>query len=112
MAVFQDVEVIRKIFVDLWTHLIEKTEFGPKMREADLSVLYVTKDPEVYMYVDGHGVLFGEEAKAKDAVLTMAMSGDTVHKFWLKKLNLLPLLKPGYELYEEACRKYNIPTDV
>jgi putative sterol carrier protein len=133
MAVFNDVEVIRKLFVDLWAHLIEKTEFGPQMREANLSVLFVTKDPDVHMYVDGHGVLFGEEARVKDAVITMSMSGDTVHKFWLKKLNLpkalalrqikakgpvpkmlklLPLLKPGYPLYEEGCRKYNIPMDV
>jgi len=133
MAVFNDVELIRKVFVDLWHHLIEKTDFGPQMREAGLSVLYITKDPDVYMYVDGNGVVFGEEARTKDAVITMSMSGDTVHKFWLKKLNvtkalalrqikakgpvpkmlkLLPLLKPGHALYEEACKKYNIPTDV
>lgn len=133
MAVFQDVEIVRKLFVDLWTYLIDKTDFGPQMREAGLSVLYVTKDPEVYMYVDGHGVLFGEEARAKEVVLTMAMSGDTVHKFWLKELNvpkalalrqikakgpvpkmlkLLPLLKPGHALYREYCAKYDIPTDV
>ncbi len=133
MAIFRDPAVANELFGELWSTLIEKTEFGPKMREANLSVLFLINDPDMVTYVDGHGVVFGDEAKKKTATITMSMSGDTVHRFWLKKLNmpkalalrqikakgpvpkvlkLMPLLKPGYGMYEQYCKKYNLPTDV
>jgi len=61
----------------------------------------------------------------------MAMSGDNVHKFWLRKLNItkamvllqiqakepipkvlqiLPLLKPDQEIDTEYCERYELPT--
>jgi len=82
------------------------------------------------MYVDENGPLFGAEAQKKTPLVTMKMSGDSVHKFWLNQLNIpkalalrqviakgpvnkvlqvLPLLKPGKEMYPEYCKKYNLP---
>ncbi len=130
MAIFKDTNVVQELFGELWTKMIKETEFGPKLKESELSILFMTEDPEVVMYVDIDGPLFGEEAKAKTPVVTMKMSGDTVHKFWLKQVNvpkalalrqikakgpvgkilqILPLLKPGFALYPEYCKKYNLP---
>lgn len=133
MAIFSDVKLVKELFGELWTELIDKTEFGPSIRENNLSVLFAVKDPDVFMYVDANGVKWDDEAKNMGAVVTMSMSGDTVHKFWLKKLNipvalatrqvkakgpipkvlkLMPLLKPGYARYEGYCKKYNLPTEI
>ena len=130
MAIFKDMKVVEELFGELWNKMIKETEFGPKLKESDLSILFITEDPEVIMYVDVNGPLFGEEAKAKTPVVTMKMSGDTVHKFWLKQVNvpmalalrqikakgpvgkilqILPLLKPGFGIYPDYCKKYNLP---
>ncbi len=132
MAIF-DKEMAKELFGDLWTKMIKETEFGKKLKESGITILFVVKDPDVTMYVDENGPLFDDEAKAKIPVVTMQMNGDTVHKYWLKKLNIpkalamrqikakgpvnkvlqiLPLLKPGQELYPEYCKKYGLPMDV
>jgi hypothetical protein len=130
MAIFKDTNVMQELFGELWTKMIKETEFGPKLKESELSILFMTEDPEMVMYIDINGPLFGEEAKAKTPVVIMKMSGDTVHKFWLKQINvpkalalrqikakgpvgkilqILPLLKPGFALYPDYCKKYNLP---
>jgi putative sterol carrier protein len=130
MAIFKDTKMVQDLFGELWTKMINETEFGKKLKESELSILFMTEDPEVVMYIDINGPLFGEEAKAKTPVVIMKMSGDTVHKFWLKQINvpkalalrqikakgpvgkilqILPLLKPGFALYPEYCKKYNLP---
>jgi hypothetical protein len=132
MAIFKDTNVVQELFGELWTKMINETEFGPKLKESELSILFMTEEPEVVMYVDINGPLFGEEAKAKTPVVTMKMSGDTVHKFWLKQINvpkalalrqikakgpvgkilqILPLLKPGFAIYPDYCKKYNLPVN-
>ena len=130
MSIFKDTNMVQELFGELWTKMINETEFGKKLKESELSILFMTEDPEVVMYVDVNGPLFGEEAKPKTPVVIMKMSGDTVHKFWLKQINvpkalalrqikakgpvgkilqILPLLKPGFALYPEYCKKYNLP---
>ena len=132
MAVFKDKAVMEELFGELWTKMINETEFGPKLKEAGITIFFVVDDPEVVMFVDENGPIFGEEAKAKVPVVTMKMSGDTVHKYWLKQVNIpkalalrqikakgpvtkvlqiLPLLKPGQQLYPDYCEKYNLPTE-
>jgi len=131
MAVF-DKKTGEELFKDLWTKMIKDAGLGEKLKENNISILFEINDPDLYMFIDENGPLFGEEAKSKNPVVIMKMSGDSVHKFWLKKLNIpkalavrqikakgpvnkvlqiLPLLKPGYEFYPEYCAKYNLPTD-
>ncbi|KQC09517.1 MAG: hypothetical protein APR62_14115 [Smithella sp. SDB] len=133
MAIFKDVPMVKEIFGDLWGKMIKDTEFGPKIKEGNISVLFIINDPNIVMYVDANGPIFDAEAEAKTALVTLKMDGDTVHKFWLRKVNvpkalalrqirakgpvgtilqLLPLLKPGQEIYPEYCKKYNLPMDV
>ena len=133
MSVFKDKEMAKELFGDLWNKMIKETEFGPKLKQSGITILFVVDDPDIAMYVDDNGVLFDDEAKAKVPVVTMKMNGDMVHKYWLKKVNIpkalamrqikakgpvnkvlqiLPLLKPGQELYPEYCKKFDLPTDV
>jgi len=123
-------QVATELFGELWMRMINETEFGPKLKESNMTILFVVDDPDVTMFVDGNGPVFDEEAKAKVPTVTMKMDGDTVHKYWLKKifipkalatrqirakgpvgkvLQLLPLLKPGQALYPEYCKKFNLP---
>jgi putative sterol carrier protein len=130
MAVFKDKTVMEELFGELWTKMINETDFGKKLKEDDFSIFFVIDDPELVMFVDANGPLFGEAAQAKTPVVSMKMSGDTVHKFWLKQINvpkalalrqikakgpvgkvlqLLPMFKPGFGLYPEYSKKYNLP---
>lgn len=130
MTVFQNKEITEELFKDLWTKMINETVFGAELNKSGITIYFEVNDPDIVMYVDGNGPLFGDQARAKVPVVTMQMSGDTVHKFWLKQVNIpkalalrhikakgpvskvlqvLPLLKPGQAIYPEYCRKYNLP---
>lgn len=132
MPVFKNRDVAVELFSDLWGKMVNDTVFGSKLKEGDLSVLFVCSDPDVTMYVDSEGPLFDDEAKGKTPTVTMKMSSDTAHLYWLKKLNvpkalalrqikakgpvgkilqLMPLLRPGQAMYPDYCRKYGIPTE-
>ena len=116
MSVFKDRAMIEEMFGEIWTKMVNETEFGPKLKENGISIFFVISDPDVVMFVDDSGPIFGDEAKAKVPVVTMKMSAENVHKFWLSKLNIpkalalrhikakgpvgkvlqiIPLLKPG-----------------
>ena len=91
----------------------------------------IITEPNGYLWVSHDEVIIGDEAN-KPGVITMELSGDTVHKFWLKQIKLpvalatrkikskgpipkvlkmLPYLKPVYEKYPEFCGKHGIPVE-
>jgi putative sterol carrier protein len=132
MPVFKSKQVSEALFGDLWTKMIKETEFGSKLKEEDMSILFVVHEPEFTMHVDENGPRFGEAAQAKTATVTMAMSGDTVHKYWMEQLNItkalasrqikakgpvdkvlqiLPLMELGQKLYPDCCKKFGIQTE-
>ena len=130
MPVFNDKQTVIEMFGEIWSKMIKETEFGPKLKENRISLYFIVNDPDVEMYVDEDGPVFGDDARQKTPVVTMKMAGDNVHKFWLNELNIpkalalrkikakgpvgkvlqvIPLLKPGKSIYPEYCKKYNIP---
>ncbi len=133
VPIFENPDVMKRLFGELWTKMINETEFGSKLKENGITILFRIKDPEVLMFVDENGPLFGEEAEAKVPVVTMIMDGNTVHGFWLRQVNIpkalalrqikakgpvgkvlqiLPLVKPGYQMYPTLCRQHDIPLNV
>lgn len=129
MAIFTK-QVAEDLFGELWKKVIDEFGFGQKLKDSGITLFFKVTDPDISMYVDENGPLFGAEAETKTPVITMKMKGDIVHKYWLKDLNvpmalalrqvvakgpvnkilqLLPLMKPAMELYPEYCRKYNLP---
>ena len=132
MAVFKNRETMEMIYGEIWNQLIRETEIGLKMKEAGINILFRFIDPDMVMYIDENGALFGEAAESQRAVITESMSGDTAHRFWLNKidmttalashqikakgsatkmLQLLPLLSIVHEAYPAYCRKYNLPME-
>ncbi len=131
MPAFKDTPQMYEMLSDLWTYVIKETDFGPKLKEYDITYKFVIKDPNGYLFVAHDQVLTGDEAN-QDAVITMELSGDTIHSFWLGKIKLpvalatrkikskgpipkvlkiLPFLKPVYELYPQYCEKYGLAVD-
>lgn len=118
-----------KLFSDLWTKMLEG-EFGPALKENDITIKFEVKDPDFVMFVDHDACCFDDDAETKTAVVMMKMSLDTAHKFWLKDLTvpkaltlrqikakgpigkvlqLLPLLSLGQAMYPDYCKKFDVP---
>jgi putative sterol carrier protein len=133
LPVFKDKGLVEEMFGEIWNKMVHETEFGPKLKENGISIFFVVSDPDVAMYVDENGPVFGEEAKSRMPVVTMKMSADNVHKFWLNRLNIpkalalrqikakgpvgkvlqvIPLIKPAKVMYSDYCEKYNLPMNV
>lgn len=132
MAVFKNRDTMERIYTELWNQLVRETDIGQKMMKAGINILFKFTDPEMVMYIDENGALFGEAAEAQRPVITEILSGDTAHKFWLNKidmtralasrqikakgsppkmLQLLPLLSLVQEVYPAYCRKYKLPME-
>lgn len=130
MTVFKDTAQMYEMLEDLWKHIISETEFGSKLKDYDITFKFVLSEPNGYLWVSHDQVITGDQAN-RDAVITMELSGDTTHKFWLKRISLpvalatrkikskgpipkvlkiLPFLKPVYEQYPQYCGKYGIST--
>ena len=129
MSVFKDTEQMYDVLGDLWNYVIKETEVGSKLKEYEVTYKFVIDDPSGYLFVAHDQVITGSVAN-RDAVITMELSGETIHKFWLKKivlpaalatrkiksrgpipkvLKMLPYLKSVYELYPRYCEKYGVP---
>lgn len=128
MAVFKDSDQMLGMLQDLWTHVVKETGFGQKLKDYEITYKFVITDPPGFLFVSHDEVLTGNAAN-RDGVITMELSGDTVHDFWLKRIKLpvalatrkikskgpipkvlkiLPFLKPVYEKYPEFCQKHGI----
>lgn len=132
MAVFKDGDHLQQFLGDLWSYIIKDTDLGGKLKEYGITYKFIMNNPTAYLYVDHEQVVVGDEARKLEGVITMELSGDTVHAFWLKKIKLpvalatrkikskgpipkvlriLPALKPVYEAYPQYCEKYGLPLD-
>ncbi len=130
MPVFKDTQQMYEVLGALWSYMVKETEIGSKLKEYEISYKFVLTDPKGYLWVGHDKVLTGDEAN-QPAVITMELSGDTTHKFWLKQISLpvalatrkikskgpipkvlkmLPFLKPVYEKYPDFCRQFGLPT--
>lgn len=127
MPVFKDTDQLYKIMDPLWNTLANDPEVQPKFSALGLSVKFVISDPQGYVHLGPPNVVTLDQDLPAD--ITMIMSGDTVHAFWLRKINLvaalamgkikaqgpvsqmfamLPLLKPAYELYPRLAKEQGL----
>lgn len=131
MESYKDKQHMYDILSDVWNHALNETELGDKLSEYEVTYKFDIKDPDGYLYISPEGVITGNDAN-KDAVITMELSAETVHQFWLNKINLpvalatrkikskgpipkvlkmLPYLKSVYEIYPEFCKKHGLAVD-
>ena len=128
MAVFQSTDKMYDVLGNLFKMLMGNPDFGPRFRESDLVIYFKISDPDGEIWVNRDGQVIYGSADLKPTV-SMTLSGDTCHRFWLKEismpvalakglikvkgpmpkvLKLLPLLKPAYKAYPEHARKHGI----
>jgi len=129
MAVFKNTDMMYEVLGGLFDKLLKDQQFSSQFKAANVTVKFVINDPEGVINVKTDEVVCGEIPDFKPDV-TMSLSGDTCHSFWLKKVNLpmalakrtikakgpvnkvlkvLPLLKPAYELYPGICDARGLP---
>ena len=102
---------------------------APKYKESGIAIRYVINDPSGEIWLTKEGEVVCGVPDGLDATITMTLSGDSCHKFWLKQLSLpvalakglikakgpmpkvlklLPMLKPAYEAYPDIARSYGL----
>ena len=125
MAVFKDSEYMYDVLGTLFRKLMDDPVVGPKFEKSDIVIRFVISEPdgEIWLLQDRSVVCGTSDEKA---IVTMTLSGDSCHQFWLKQLSmpvglakgkikakgpmpkvlkLLPLLKPAYEAYPAIARE-------
>ena len=129
MAVFKTTDSMYEVLGGLFTKLLANEDFASSFRAAGVTIKFVINDPEGTINVTSDQVICGPKPDFKPDVV-MTLSGDTCHKFWLKKVSLpialakrqikakgpvnkvlkvLPLLKPAYEMYPSICDEKGLP---
>lgn len=128
MPVFESTDKMYNVLGGLFEMLLGNPEFGPKFTNAEISIYFKINEPEGEIWITKEGEVICGPADIKPTI-SMTLSGDTCHKFWLKEvsmpialakglikvkgpmpkvLKLLPLLKPAYEAYPEHARSRGI----
>ncbi|NMD42597.1 MAG: hypothetical protein GYA86_04710 [Firmicutes bacterium] len=128
MAIFESTQKMYEVLGDLFHALLDNPDVGPKYLESGITIKFNISDPEGYIWLCSDGQIVCGEHDDKPTV-EMTLSGDTCHQFWLQKikmpvalakraikakgpmpkvLNLLPLLKPAYEIYPDIAKKHGI----
>jgi putative sterol carrier protein len=95
---FKDADEVYATIGKLFQDLAVDDELGPKFRKANTIVRYEFSDPDsvvtVRLQEDQPGdVDFGESQMEPD--VTMSMSADTAHRFWLGQVNITVALARG-----------------
>jgi putative sterol carrier protein len=95
---FNDADEVYATIGKLFQDLAVDDELGPKFRKANTIVRYEFSDPDsvvtVRLQEDQPGdVDFGESQMEPD--VTMSMSADTAHRFWLGQVNVTVALARG-----------------
>ncbi len=129
MAVFESTEKMYEVLGELFETLLVHDVVGEKFKQQKVTIRFIMSDPkgEIWLLPEGKVVCGVPEGVKED--ISMSLSGDTAHNFWLKKitmpvalakglikakgplpkvLKLLPLLNPAYEAYPEIAKKHGL----
>ncbi|MGC8605278.1 MAG: SCP2 sterol-binding domain-containing protein [Desulfomonilaceae bacterium] len=128
MPVFETTEKMYEVLGNLFKHLANHPDSGPKFREAGIDIHFSITDPTGEIWLTREGEVICGNADLKPTV-EMILSGDSCHQFWMKELSLpialakgkirakgpmgkilklLPILKPAYEAYPDIARNHGI----
>jgi hypothetical protein len=97
LAVFEDAQDVYDTLGQLFVRLSEDADLYARFEAADTVVRYEYTDPDATITVclrdDDHTVDFGESEIEPE--VTMRMSADTGHRFWLGGVNVTVALARG-----------------
>lgn len=133
MPVFESTEKMYEVLGSLFRLLMENEEVYNRAKETGISICFNIHEPKGQLWLDPDDprhVICGQHTIRP--VITMSLSGDSCHDFWLKKLSLpiaiakgkikskgpipkvlklLPMLKPAHEAYPGIARSHGLPVD-
>jgi len=128
MSVFESTEKMYETLGELFNVLLSDETVGPKIKEQNIVIRFIVTEPNGEIWILPDKVVCGVPEGIKETI-TMTLSGDTAHNFWLKKvsmpialakglikakgplpkvLKLLPLLNPAYKAYPEIAKKHGL----
>jgi len=128
MTTFKSQENMYEVLGGLFEDLLKDESVVNALQKAEVTTCFQLTDPEGKIWITADGrVLYGHQDTK--ATVTMILSGDTCHKFWLRKismplalakglikakgpmnkvLKLLPLMKPAFENYPAQAQKFGL----
>ncbi len=129
MAIFESTEKMYEVLGELFETLLAHETVGKKFQEQKVTIRFIMSEPkgEIWLLPEGKVVCGVPDGVKED--ISMTLSGDTAHKFWLKQitmpvalakglikakgplpkvLKLLPLLNPAYEAYPDIAKKHGL----
>ena len=131
MAIFESTEKMYEVLGGLFEGLMANPDVLEKSLKANLTVLFNISEPSGQIWLspyDGGKVVCGPADFKPD--VTMWISGDSCHAFWLKKLSMpvalakrkiktkgslpkilkmIPMLGPAFEAYPDIAKKHGLP---
>ncbi len=129
MPVFESTEKMYEVLGSLFENLMANEEVLVKFLDAKMTILFNIEKPTGQIWLDPEkGVVCGPSDSKP--TITMTLSGDSCHQFWLKQLKLpvalatrkikskgslpkvlkmLPLLGPAYDAYPDVAKKFGLP---
>lgn len=98
MTLFASEQEVYETLGRLFQELMDDPELGERFRQADTIVRYEYTEPDSVITVmlrdtDGDRVILGETDVEPE--VTMMMSADTAHRFWLGEVNVTVALARG-----------------
>lgn len=127
MSVFKSSNQLKEVLGGFFKKLTDDPKIGPKLLESKLVIQFYYREPEGIITVDLSGkkavVTFDDDKKKGD--IQIRMKGDTAHRFWLGDLNviiamakrdittkgpiskllqLIPIMKPAFQLYAKYIK--------
>lgn len=129
MPVFESTDKMYEVLGDLFETLLKHPVAGEKFIKQEVTIRFIMSEPqgEIWLLPEGK-VVCGKPEGVKENI-SMTLSGDTAHNFWLKKirmpvalakglikakgplakvLKLLPILNPAYEAYPSIAKKHGL----
>ena len=124
---FQSGQEFEDMLGGFFDHVAQTPSIGEKLLASKLIIRFTYTDPNVVLVVDcsGDEIEVRRGDTATKATVEMSMSADIAHRFWFGKVNLmaaltrrqmvvkgpvpkilelLPVIKPAYDLYPQYLR--------
>lgn len=132
MAVFESKGKMKEVLGGLFNILLDDPDAGPKFAGSNITIKFDITEPDAELFITPGDGIRGEVLWAANDIkpdVTMTLSGDTCHKFWLKQigmpialakglikakgpmpkvLKLLPILKPAFAAYPDWAKSQGL----
>ncbi|NLI70902.1 MAG: hypothetical protein GX364_08580 [Firmicutes bacterium] len=130
--IFDSQKQLEDVMEELMNRMF-KEENVEKLKEKNVVIMFQIKDPDYQVMLDPQHPEVIRKGVSGKADIIMKMEADFMHEFWLgrtdmiesiknkdltieigpevaaaKLIDLLPLMVPGLDYYEEICEKFGL----